>query len=104
MNTIFDQNDIDMIKYMIYNMTIMMVNIHEAKSKLSELLALLQKGQKIYICKRNIPLAELKAVDDTTKEKRMLGGAEGEVDMTHFFDPMSPEALEAWGYSAHDAA
>ena len=93
-----------MTKYMVHNMTIMMVNIHEAKAKLSELLVLLQKGEKIYICKRNIPLAELKPVDRTPEKVRMLGGAEGEVDMSHFFDPMSPEELEAWGYSAHDAS
>ncbi|MEK7137458.1 MAG: type II toxin-antitoxin system Phd/YefM family antitoxin [Patescibacteria group bacterium] len=84
---------------MIYNMT-MMVNIHEAKAKLSELLNLLEQGEKIYICKRNIPLAELKPIATTHPGRRPLGLAQGkvQVDMTHFFDPLTEEELQAWGY------
>jgi antitoxin (DNA-binding transcriptional repressor) of toxin-antitoxin stability system len=78
-----------MINFMTYNMTIMMVNIHEAKAKLSALLKLLEQGHKIYICKRNIPIAELRPVQEKMpKAERPVGGLEGKIGMEHFDDPL----------------
>jgi len=73
-------------------------NVYEAKANLSKLLEMIQKGKKVYICKRNIRLAELKSVQPPAKGKRKLGGYEGKIDMTHFFDPMTDEELTSWGY------
>ena len=35
------------------------LNIHEAKTHLSKYLLKLEKGEKILLCKRNIPIAEI---------------------------------------------
>jgi prevent-host-death family protein len=38
------------------------INIHEAKAKLSEYLDKVAAGEHVVICKRNRPVAELRAV------------------------------------------
>ena len=88
---------------MTYNM-VMDYNVHEAKSNLSKILELVQKGQRVYFCKRNIRIAEVNPVKPEANPRitkhgaRPLGGFEGQIDMTNFFDPMTDEELTAWGY------
>lgn len=36
------------------------VNVHEAKTHLSKYLSLLAKGETILLCKRNVPIAEIR--------------------------------------------
>ena len=73
-----------------------MVNIHEAKSKLSEFLDAVAAGERVMICKRNQPVAELRAVEQKRTEPRPLGGAKGIVIPPSFFDPMPDEFLDAF--------
>ena len=72
------------------------VNIHEAKAKLSEYLDAVAKGERVLICKRNQPVAELRAVDQKRREPRTIGGATGIVIPPSFFDPMPDEFLDAF--------
>ena len=62
---------------MVHYMTMIMVNIHEAKAKLSEYLEAVAGGQRVLICKRNQPVAELRAVAAARTEPRPVGGAKG---------------------------
>lgn len=73
-------------------------NVHEAKANLSKLLELIQNGKRVYICKRNIRLAELKPVHPPAKKrKRKLGGYEGKIIVHEsFLTPMSEEELREW--------
>ena len=48
---------------MVMIMTIIVINIHEAKAKLSEYLDAVAGGETVIICKRNRPIAELWAVE-----------------------------------------
>ena len=43
-------------------MTMIVVNIFEAKAKLSEYLDMAAQGERVLICKRNRPVVELHAV------------------------------------------
>jgi prevent-host-death family protein len=43
-------------------MTMIMVNIFEAKAKLSEYLEAVARGERVLICNRNRPVAELRAL------------------------------------------
>ena len=43
-------------------MTMLMVNIAEAKAKLSEYLEAVARGEQVIICNRNQPVAELRAI------------------------------------------
>jgi prevent-host-death family protein len=73
-----------------------MVNIHEAKAKLSEYLDAVAKGERVLICKRNQPIAELRAVEQKRTEPRTIGGVTGIVIPPSFFDPMPDEFLDAF--------
>jgi len=77
-------------------MTMIMVNIHEAKAKLSEFVDAVERGERVVICKRNHPVAELRAVEQKRTEPRPLGGAKGIVIPPSFFDPMPDDFLDAF--------
>jgi prevent-host-death family protein len=72
------------------------INIHEAKAKLSEYLDKVAAGERVLICKRNQPVAELRAVEQKRTEPRPLGGAKGIVIPPAFFDPMPDDFLDAF--------
>lgn len=77
-------------------MTMIMVNIYEAKAKLSEFVDAVERGERVVICKRNQPVAELRAVEQKRTEPRPLGGAKGIVIPPSFFDPMPDDFLDAF--------
>ena len=53
-------------------MTMIMVNIFEAKAKLSEYVEAAERGERVLICKRNRPVAELRPVEQTDRKPRDL--------------------------------
>ncbi len=55
----------------------MQVNIHEAKTKLSKLIARAMTGEDVIIAKAGKPVVKLTRLPPTGK--RILGGGEGEV-------------------------
>ena len=78
-------------------MTMIMVNIHEAKARLSEYLEAAGRGERVVICKRNQPVAELKPVPATIATKpRPIGGVSGIVLPRSFFDPLPDDLLDAF--------
>ena len=52
------------------------VNVHEAKTNLSKLLAEALKGEEVIIAKGNKPIVRLEVLP-SAKEERRLGGAKG---------------------------
>lgn len=73
------------------------LNINQVRDNISEHLKMLKKEGSIIICKRNIPIAEIKAIPDSkkTKKKVNIGFAKGlfKVD-ERFFEPLSEEELD----------
>ena len=80
-------------------MTMKKVNIHDAKARLSEYLDLVAQGERVLICRRNHPVAELRPVGAVRTEPRPLGGAAIELPGA-FFDPL-PEDVAAAFYAEH---
>jgi antitoxin (DNA-binding transcriptional repressor) of toxin-antitoxin stability system len=73
------------------------VNVHEAKAKLSEFLAQVEAGETVIICRRNEPIAELKALPQAPKKPRPMGSARGEFTIhPSFFEPMTEDELADW--------
>jgi len=73
------------------------LNIHEAKTHLSRYLDELAKGEIIILCKRNIPIAEIRPIFPQRKDHRPLGLARGEFEVTPaFFEPLADEILAAF--------
>jgi len=74
-------------------MVMKVVNINEAKAKLSELLDAVESGEQVVICKRNQPVAELHALPKKRTEPRPIGGVKGIEILPSFYEPMSEEEL-----------
>ncbi|MBI2890117.1 MAG: type II toxin-antitoxin system Phd/YefM family antitoxin [Nitrospirae bacterium] len=73
------------------------LNIHEAKTHLSRYLKRLARGETIVLCKRNIPIAEIKPLPKPLKKKRPMGSARGKIELLpSFFDELPQEELALW--------
>lgn len=65
------------------------VNIHEAKTRLSKLLEGVCRGEPFIIAKAGRPIAKVTAIESPTEDKvRRLGFLAGEVDVPDDFDRM----------------
>jgi prevent-host-death family protein len=69
------------------------VNVHEAKSRLSELLVRVEAGEEIVIARAGKPVAQLTAV--TPPADRVFGILQMTVPQS-FFDPLPASELAAW--------
>jgi len=68
------------------------VNIHEAKTHLSKLLARVKEGEEIVIAKAGQPIARLVPVVKRPN-RRLPGSARGKVTIAPDFDAPLPEAI-----------
>lgn len=76
-------------------MVMIMVNIHQAKARLSEFIDAVERGEQVWICKRNQPVAELRPVPGKRTKPRPLSPGPHVFDVPPtFFEPMSDEWLD----------
>jgi prevent-host-death family protein len=72
------------------------VNIHQAKTHLSEYLDRVATGETIILCKRNIPIAEIRPLPRPRQAKRPIGLAKNKLKIPKsFFTPLPDELLDA---------
>ncbi|RLA12769.1 MAG: type II toxin-antitoxin system Phd/YefM family antitoxin [Gammaproteobacteria bacterium] len=69
------------------------VNMHEAKTNLSALLALVEKGEEVVICRANKPVARLEPYQ-APAVKRRLGEAKGQLEILPGFDDLPEEFMD----------
>ena len=72
------------------------VNIAEAKALLSSLLDRAHSGETVVICRRNIPVAELRPVPMERTSRRRIGIDRGMKIPDSFFEPLPAELIEAF--------
>jgi antitoxin (DNA-binding transcriptional repressor) of toxin-antitoxin stability system len=73
------------------------VNTHEAKSKLSQLLAAVEeKGEVVLICRNGKPVAEMKAVQGKAVGDRLTPDPALKVTFAPGFDPTEAATEEDW--------
>ncbi|UCF96027.1 MAG: type II toxin-antitoxin system Phd/YefM family antitoxin [Spirochaetaceae bacterium] len=73
------------------------LNIHEAKTHLSKYLSRLEQGEKILLCKRNVPIAEIVPITPASESPRPIGLAKGEFSVSpDFFEPLPEEIQKAF--------
>lgn len=70
------------------------VNIQDAKTHLSALLARVAAGERIVIARNGRPCAQLLPLEP--EPRRKLGFLQGSVDES-FFEPLPEAELNAWG-------
>ena len=71
------------------------VNVHEAKTQLSRLLAQVEAGEEVVIARRGAPVARLVACEP--KGKRQPDVLKGSIAITDaFFEPLPEDELKLW--------
>jgi prevent-host-death family protein len=72
------------------------VNIHEAKARFSALVDRVSGGEPVLICRRNIPVAELRAVPKRRQTRRPIGLLAGFEVPPSFFEPLPEHIVTAF--------
>jgi len=74
------------------------INIHDAKTHLSGYLEDLANGEIIILCKRNVPVAEIRGIQAREgKRRRPTGLDKGEFSVADtFFDPLPEDVVAAF--------
>ncbi len=71
------------------------VNVREAKTHLSRLLAQVESGKEVVIARNGAPVARL--VPFRQRGKREFGAFKGRLEVPEtFFEPLPESELEAW--------
>lgn len=70
------------------------VTIHVAKTNLSKLIAKVEAGEEVVICRGDKEVARLVPVNDDTVPDRKPGNLKGIIEFDdRFFDPLPPNML-----------
>ena len=76
------------------------ININEIKAHFSSCLARVGSGETIIVCKRNVPIAEIKPIAATPSNKRPVGLAGKEYPDFQiggdFFEPLPDDIVAAF--------
>ena len=77
-------------------MTMNQVNIAEAKARLSYYLDRVSRGETVVICRRNVPIAELRRIPAPLQRPRPVGIDRGMTIPDSFFEPLPDALLDAF--------
>ena len=72
------------------------INIAEAKARLSAYLDRVERGETVVLCRRNVPIAEIRALPGLPAEERPVGIDRGMTIPDSFFEPLPDEMLRAF--------
>lgn len=72
------------------------VNVAEAKAHLSRYLESVERGETVVLCRRNVPIAEIRALPRPTRVPRPVGIDRGMTIPAAFFEPLSDDLLAAF--------
>jgi antitoxin (DNA-binding transcriptional repressor) of toxin-antitoxin stability system len=73
------------------------VNMHDAKSRLSELVKAVEDGNEtVLLCRNGHPVAEIRATRRPAKVNRLQGSPELKVKLAPEFDPIEPATEQDW--------
>ena len=87
----------NMVMYRIYYAVMVKINIAEAKARLSAVLESVERGETVVLCRRNVPIAEIRALPRAPAEERPVGIDRGMKIPDSFFEPLPDEMLHAFG-------
>lgn len=76
------------------------LNIHEVKTHLSKYLAKLKTGDRILLCNRNQPVAEITALPKTPTHPRSVGLAKGQFSVSPVRANHCMPASDGWNVLA----
>jgi antitoxin (DNA-binding transcriptional repressor) of toxin-antitoxin stability system len=84
-----------MIEDLVHLWAMIRLNIYEAKTHLSRYLKRLAKGERIILCRRNVPIAEISPLPAPETKPRPIGLARGRLTVPpSFFEPLPDDLLD----------
>jgi antitoxin (DNA-binding transcriptional repressor) of toxin-antitoxin stability system len=78
------------------------LNLNEVKTQISKYIEMVEAGEVIVVCKRNIPVAEIRSVAKKEKKTPDLGWAKGAYKLPPNFSEMPDEELSQWEGDLND--
>ena len=76
------------------------LNVNEIKTHFSSYLSKVSKGETVIVCKRNVPVAEIKPINTLPDKKRPVGLAGKEYPdfqiSDTFFEPLPDDIIAAF--------
>ena len=81
---------------MIYIEVMIKLNLNEIKTQFSKYIDLVEGGETVVVCKRNIPVAEIRPIEQSKKKTPELGWAEGAFKVPADFSELPDEELIKW--------
>ena len=72
------------------------VNLADAKARLSQYLDSVERGETVVLCRRNVPVAEIRPLPRPLTEPRPVGTDPDLVIPDSFFDPLPEDLLDAF--------
>jgi antitoxin (DNA-binding transcriptional repressor) of toxin-antitoxin stability system len=79
------------------------VNIHDAKTHLSEYIANLKEGETMLLCRRNKPVAELRLLPRPLAHERPLGLAKAVFEVPEsFFENLPEDIIHSFSDEHHE--
>ena len=72
------------------------INIAEAKANFSRCIESVERGETITVCRRNVPVAEIRSLPRPLRERRPIGIDRGMKIPAGFFEPLPDSVLAAF--------
>lgn len=90
------QLSLNMVIYLPIFMFMNKVNIAEARLNLSRYLARVEAGEIITLCRRNVPIAEIRPLRTEAEAERPIGIDQGMKVPASFFEPLPRDLRQAF--------
>ena len=85
-----------LVVYLIYYLIMIKINTAEAKTHFSRYLGKVENGETIIVCRRNLPIAEIRPIPKPPTKPRPVGIDRGLEIPASFFEPLPDELLDAF--------
>jgi prevent-host-death family protein len=81
---------------MVNYLTMIRVNVADAKANLSRYLEQVEQGETVVLCRRNVPVAQLVPIAKLPEKPRPVGIDRGMKVPPSFFEPLPDDILDAF--------
>lgn len=72
------------------------INIAEAKAHFSRYIEAVERGETVTVCRRNVPVAEIRSLRQPLRDLRPVGIDRGMEVPASFFEPLPDDLLAAF--------
>ena len=77
-------------------MVMIRINIAEAKAHFSRYIESVERGETVTVCRRNVPVAEIRPLPQPPRDPRPVGIDRGMVVPASFFEALPDDLLAAF--------